>query len=498
MGNKQTILKGGAAAAPTQTLKDTSLRSVIFSQRDIEVISDPSGQVILKSQVDKLTFDTYTHTLKVMAQLSRLVYCDSGILQQVLISAPFGTEDNVAVNSAITAFDKQFAANRRAPSSYANSKEGRPAISYVLKESAGANQKIATYISSPSDLTCLFVTGTHLSAKLTTMVPSDAVLVFKGSSTMKNFKHDLYSQFTRADLSTVMPPGTAMTSTTKDNFVPASFVKPILKSWDLLKREIMNQKPTRLFITGHSLGGAYATLFGFILAECGRRTFPFIQTIHIVSFGSPTLLGDGARNTFNAHLDSGYVTLDRVTSYGSISKIPDIVPTIPVGFSHPGFQPLKTELYPEKKTGRAYNLEMIRKVYQKGGLLGIGVEKGKYEAATKLHSPNKVVIPARTALVQTFAHAEYFDMTFLGGFRLLGMKNPGFRGSDGKYNIFYADLFTDGVQFKYVDGMPEDVSPEAADAVPSIESLGKGGVRKTLRRSVKSKKTLRKKQWKLY
>jgi hypothetical protein len=59
-------------------------------------------------------------------------------------------------------------------------------------------------------------------------------------------------------------------------------------------------------------------------------------------------------------------------------------------------------------------------------------------------------------------------------------------------------LFTDGVQFKYVDGMPEDVSPEAADAVPSIDALGKGGVRKTLRRSVKSKKTLRKKQWKLY
>jgi hypothetical protein len=329
------------------------------------------------------------------------------------------------------------------------------------------------------------------------MVPSDAVLVFKGSSTMKNFKHDLYSQFTRADLSTVMPPGTAMISQTKDNFVPASFVKPILKSWELLKREIMVQKPTRLFITGHSLGGAYATLFGFILAECGRQAFPFLQSIHIVSFGSPTLLGDGARNTFNAHLDSGYVTLDRVVSYGSMTKVSDIVPSIPVGFSHPGFQPLKTELYPEKKTGRAYNLETIRKVYQKGGLLGIGVEKSKYDIATKFHSPNKVVIPARTALVQTFAHAEYFDMTFLGGFRLLGMKNPGFRGSDGKYNIFYASLFPDGVQFKYVDGAPEEIALEATDANVSIESIEKGGRRKT-RRSVKSKKTLRKKQWKLF
>ena len=483
---------------PAQTLKDTSLRSVIFSQRDIEVIPDTTGQVVLKTQVDKLTFDSYTHTLKVMAQLSRLVYCDSGILQQVLISAPFGTEDNVAVNSTVTAMDKQFAANRRTPSSYANSKEGRPALSYVLTESPGANQKIATYISSPSDLTCLFVTGAHLSAKLPTIVPSDAVLVFKGSSTMKNFKHDLYSQFTRADLKTVMPPGTAMVSQTKDNFIPASFVKPILKSWELLKKEIITQKPTRLFITGHSLGGAYATLFGFILAECGRQTFPFIQSIHIVSFGSPTLVGDGARNTFNAHLDSGYVTLDRVVSYGSMTKVSDIIPSIPVGFSHPGFQPLKTELYPEKKTGRAYNLETIRKVYQNGGFLGIGPEKGKYDLATKFHSPNKIVIPARSALVQTFAHAEYFDMTFLGGFRLLGMKNPGFRGSDGKYNIFYAGLFPDGVQFKFIDGAPEELALEATDSSVTIESIGKGGRRKTHRRSLKAKKTLRKKQWKLF
>jgi hypothetical protein len=498
MGNTQTVLKGDAPAPPKQTLKDTTLRSVIFSQRDIEVIPDPSGQVVLKRQVDKPTFDSYTHTLKVMAQLARLVYCDAGILQQVLISTPFGSDDNVAVSSTITALDKQFAATRRTPSSYANSKEGRPAVSYVLTESPGANQPVATYFSSPSDLTCLFVTGAHLSTKLPTILSTDAVLVFKGSSTMKNFKHDLYSQFTRMDLKNAMPPGTTMSSQTKDNFVPGSFVKPILKSWELLKREIMRQKPTRLFITGHSLGGSYATLFGFILAECGRQIFPFIRSIHIVSFGSPTIVGDGARNTFNAHLDSGYLTLDRVVSYASISKVPDIMPTIPIGFSQPGFQPLKTEFYPEKNTGRAYNLDTIRKVYQKGGLAGIGVEKGKYELATKLHAPNKIVIPARSALVQVFPHAEYYDMPYIGGLRLLGMKNPGFRGSDGKYNTFYATLFSDGIRFKYIDGVPEDIAEEPTDSVVSVDALQKGGVHKTLRRSVNSKNTRRKKQWKLF
>jgi hypothetical protein len=174
------------------------------------------------------------------------------------------------------------------------------------------------------------------------------------------------------------------------------------------------------------------------------------------------------------------------------------MPTIPIGFSQPGFQPLKTEFYPEKNTGRAYNLDTIRKVYQKGGLAGIGVEKGKYELATKLHAPNKIVIPARSALVQVFPHAEYYDMPYIGGLRLLGMKNPGFRGSDGKYNTFYATLFSDGIRFKYIDGVPEDIAEEPTDSVVSVDALQKGGVHKTLRRSVNSKNTRRKKQWKLF
>ena len=489
MGNKGSAPVGPVQTiASTQTLKDTTLKSIIFNQKDLEIVPNSEGQMILKTQISKEQFDSWIHTLKVMAQVARIVYCDSGIIREVLLSAPFGTDNNKAVNDTITQFDKQFFKDRKRMSSYSGSKEGRPMISYVITESPGISKKIATYVSSPSDLTFLLISGEHIASKFSTFTSTDLVLSFKGSSTVKNFKHDLYSQFTPVDLSTVMPPGTKMSSMTTSNIVTGAFVKPLLKSWDILKKEIETARPTRLFICGHSLGGAYASLFAFIVAECGRITFPFIQSIHLITFGSPALLGNGARNTFNAHLDSGYLTLDRVTSYGITGNIADIIPGIPFGFSHPGFQPLRTELYPEKKTGRAYNLDTVRKVYQTGGLLGIGPEKSKYEVATKTHMPNRLSIPARNPLVQVFSHAEYFDMTYLGAFRLLGMKNPGFKGKDRQFYTFYGEIYPDGVKFEYKPRNPEQIADEATSVEPQLPSAPKGGRRnKTFKkkRSVK-------------
>lgn len=453
----------------SSTFKDTTLRSVIFGKPDVAISKNASGKMTLTDKVDQATFSKYDHVLKIMAQFSRAIYCDSGIIRELLVSPEFATSDNVSVNNKITTLDTKYKDLRKLASTLAGSIDGRPMQSYVINESAGSGKHLARYISSPSDLTLMFTKGSALSAKCDFFKATDIILTFKGSSTMQNFKHDLYSQFTAADLKSIMPPGTKMVSSAdKKNIVPASFIKPILESWDLLKQGLNEFKPQRLFVTGHSLGGAYASLFTFIMAEIREANFPFIQSIHNVTFGAPTILGDGARNTFNAHLDGGKVTLDRVTCVGLYSKLADLIPSIPVGFSHPGYQPLKTEMWPEARTGRAYTYpETVRQVFQKGGLFGLGGEKTAYEGVTKTRMPNRLVIPAKTKLVQGFTHAEYFDMTFLGAFRLMGMKNPGLKAKDGKFYTFVGDMFDDGVKFRYAEVGATAVSEEPVSATPS-------------------------------
>jgi hypothetical protein len=452
----------------TPNLKDTTFRSVIFGKREIELAKNSVGQMVVKEQVDKSTFDSYVHFLKIMAQLSRIVYCDTGIIHLVGYSPVFGTPDNVGVNSKITMDEKEFLPLRRKNSSEPNSKNGRPMLSYVTpKSSSTAPFGMITYLSSPSDLTCMFIQGSHLAKKHSAIKDTDLIIAFKGSSTFKNFKHDLYSQFSAVEFSKLIPSGFTPTSNDIGN-VPASFVKPVIKSWHLLDEIIKERAPTRLIVCGHSLGGAYATMFAFIICQL-QTYYPSIKSAHLCTFGAPTLLSDKARGSFNQFLDSGFLTFDRVISVGNTSKIMDIIPGIPVGFSHPGYQPLRTELYPEKKTGRAYNINNLRLVYQRGGVFGIGQNKKMYEVETKRQMPNKVVIPAISAIGNSFAHAEYFDLTWLNAFRLVGMKNPGFFG-----NTFIAQIHEDGIAFKYVPADPSDTpvaDPTTNESMGSITSV---------------------------
>jgi hypothetical protein len=365
--------------------------------------------------------------------------------------------------------------------------EGRPMQSYATPlcppdQVQPAGSEVLTYVSSPSDVTFLIISGKQLREKsgIDFFKDDDLVICFKGSSTMENFKHDLYSQFNATELTELMPADLNL----KDNTVgkvTGAFVKPLMEVWPILKREIASKNPKRLFITGHSLGGAYASLFAFIVAECHAAQFPTIKSAHLITFGAPTLLSDTARNTFNKYLDADadnefILTLDRVVSQAQ-SLVIDAIPSIPAGFSHPGFQPLKTEFYPEEKTGRAYQLKNIEGVFKKqsggntrtkkGGLFGFGAEKNKYEEQTKLHMPTKIMIVARNPLTQTFPHAEYWDMTYLGGFRMLGMKNPGYKG-----NTFVGRVYSACISYAYEPSNSTNATPDAHDNATLVTESG--------------------------
>lgn len=471
---------------------DTTLRPICFGLTK-EVTPEAA------KAVGPVNFKKYEHALYVCAQLSRIVYCDSGIMWHVIRDS-FGN-NNDDVNNTITKYDKQFADKRRTPVTSQPGEPGatgRPAESYSLVSSDGTNP-YGVYISSPSDCTVLVVKATALKPNPNSaFLSSDVFVSFKGSSTMKNFKHDLMSQFSAGELRSVV--GAVMTNDVGN--VPLAFVKPIMKVWTALMKalETLVTDECRLVLTGHSLGGAFTSLFAFILAEAKiAATIPVmnkVKSIHIVSFGAPTILSDQARNEFNKHLDSGFITLDRVVSQavaarsgatqalvGGILGPNDVIPNIPVGFAHPGFRPLATEFRPEAN-GRPYQMMNVRSYYgaasktngrdlttwpfptmteptpqtmdtseladvkvqegqNAGGITDFGKFKAEYAAQTKTHLPNFVSVQG-SKWAAGFAHAEYLGMFFLGGFRLPGMKNP------ASTSLAYFLLNDTGVKITYL------------------------------------------------
>jgi hypothetical protein len=486
---------------------DTTLKPICFN---------------IKKEVDKNevhnvgpeTFKKYEYILYLMAQLSRIVYCDSGI-SRLVINESLGLSNDV-VNKTITKYDALYSKIKTIPiSNDKNSPLSNLMKSYVISESDGLN-KYATYISNKNDLTCLFINASKvIPNKNSILKPNDLIISFKGSSTIKNFKDDLQSQFTPTDINKLLAP-LKITVPGSNNMVAASFVNPLVEEWNTLVKaltEHLNKLNTdRIFITGHSLGGAYASLFTFILAEAKiSNILPILNNIksfHIISYGAPTLLSDSARNTFNRHLDSGLITLDRVVSQKVPSLIAstqlltsggtgllgpnDVVATIPAGYSHPGYRPLATEFRPEAN-GRPYSMENIRKLY------GVTTDSRYREKTTwpfdesvntpvvkdstdsNLDAIKKIeVVPenestestkstqiggesqksiyskitlnrmpnfvsvAGSSIAWEFAHAEYMGMTFYGCFRLLGMKNPSIK------DTAYFSINNSGVNVTYI------------------------------------------------
>ena len=114
----------------------------------------------------------------------------------------------------------------------------------------------------------------------------------------------------------------------------------------------------QVYVTGHSLGGAMASIFSLMAVNRSVTS----KKVHCVTFGAPNLFSDDARNEFNNFLLAGKLTLDRVTAMSKATW--DIIVTVPgVRFSHPGFGILKTELYATSNTGRARNIDDIRSVF---------------------------------------------------------------------------------------------------------------------------------------
>jgi len=411
-------------------------------------------------------FKRYEHALYILAEMSRIAYCDTGIANLV-IQESLGKSPDI-VNDLITKYDSQYLAERRRPATSQPARDSRPPESYALG-SAPTDDSYGTYISTPEDCTCLIVKASKIHPNpYSVFTDDDLIITFKGTSSAASVITDIKSQFLPATLSDLLPK-IGLTAT-QNAGVSKAFVSPILDMWNALVKAITSYPGPRerLFVTGHSLGGAYASLFGFILAE--NMSLPFlkgIKTIHIVTFGAPTCLGDNGRNIFNSHLDAGRLTLDRVVAQlvpsrtGADALSSDPIATIPVAFSHPGFRPLVTDIKPEAG-GRPYSLAEVRKFYGVPSktrdrdsqtwpfhekMVGGSAAKDVYAKETQKHIPNFLSIAGHG---KPTLHAEYLGMWYMGAFRLPGVKNP----SSPKTGIAFFTLHSSGVRIDWLDWRP--------------------------------------------
>lgn len=396
-------------------------------------MQDTTGRPLcLRGETGPDAFARYETMLQTLAQLSRLAYCDTGITHEVLPTlGRTASELNTAITQSEAAHRTEA---RQILDGYAPE---RPMKTYQLKAADPGDTTLqGLYIAAPDDVTCLMVRPPAVSI----FDPeTDLLVAFKGSSTIDNFLQDLKSQVSGVDLGPTFA-SLGFQAPVPGSTIPASFLRPILRAWTTLRTAIDTFRPSRLFVTGHSLGGAHATLLALLLAESG------VRPLHLVTFGAPTLLSDAARTTFNRHLVAGSVTLDRVvvrafagrlarTLTGPIGSDP--IPSLPVGFSHPGFQPLATELRTDP--ARPTMLADVRRLYTGGGFFS-GPQKADYAIATKTQMPN--VVGVRGSF-PAFPHGEYLGVFFLGALRLPGRKNP------ARQSIAWIELLASGVRITY-------------------------------------------------
>jgi hypothetical protein len=535
---------------PEGAFLDTTLRPICFPEL---------GRVYTPAQAKSVgaeQFKKYEYVLYLMAQLSRIVYCDTGVQWEV-IEKGLGLSNDV-VNKLITYYDSQYASESRISMNSPPGLNGRPMKSYAVKgqpDAMPSSPNFATYISTGYDVTCLLLDASAVKPNPNSILtPNDIIITFKGSSTIQNFIDDAKSM-KPTDFSAALKQ--IELDVPNLGNVAGGFVFPLLHAFkplmEALAQRLEGKQSPRIFITGHSLGGAYATLFGWILALMKKNgIIQSVKSLHTVTYGAPLLFSDTARNQYNSILDEGLLTLDRVVSQqiasvktaaaGTLGKMAsgaDFIPTIPPGFSHPGFQPLITEFFPEKG-GRPYGLQNIRGAYgvtnpqsyrnsttwpfdspaelgnigkrtnlasivsgltgatasqvaalpntqvvapvntiqpQQGGLFGFGEEKTKYEELTKKHIPNFVsVVGSKWAMA--FPHAEYLGMFFAGAMRMAGRKNPVPTGDLSSIATFF---FTpQGVDIQY------NFKKVGSQATPIA-----GGRRKQTRKVKKSKKQRR-------
>jgi hypothetical protein len=128
------------------------------------------------------------------------------------------------------------------------------------------------------------------------------------------YGNDLFSE----EYSNVQSRGTALVNPFGAH---NGFVSGLINIYPILIKRILgllteNTDIKRVFVTGHSLGGAYANLFGMAVGQMKKKGVP-IPDLHIVTFGAP--------KTFtNVKTESKLIAITRRHSASVVRNVLDI------------------------------------------------------------------------------------------------------------------------------------------------------------------------------
>jgi hypothetical protein len=471
------------AAVNTADFKDTgndySLLPVCFGK----AYNEPLGVNI--DAVKKFEYMLY-----IGAEASRLAYCDVGILQQSLVKA-FGMSPDI-LNGIITHYDWKSLGDKRR---YMPDGKMLAPVSYELTACTditnGGETPIARYISSPIDTTCCIINPiATLKENYGNMITdSDCIIVFKGSSSLRNWEKNVRSLFS-GDLADSIKTIQGLTTCPPGIKIAKSFVLPIVEIFENIIEAINIVKPNckRLFVFGHSKGGAESELGGAMLSLCIGGKLPTLEQVHVISFGAPKVIDPSSLNDYNQKFftdNMGKLTLTRVESRGRL--VGDIVTGIPRGMAHPGWTnstntldqirlkyaglpltknkrnpatwPFKDgpTLWDKSMIGRT-NPDLTKRVNEVLGL-PVGTPEPPKDAEPEVQlggeASNYLLVQGSQHTLSS--HMEELGMFFKGSQRFFGMKNPARTSGDRKEvagsnvnKIFVANIFPTCTKHQYV------------------------------------------------
>jgi hypothetical protein len=439
------------------------------------------------------------------AQLSRLVYCDSGIIQESLKA--LGEHPDV-FNKVITTYDHKYLSQRvsytkgvPAPDSYT-----------MINQCAGekSDKPLVKYISSPTDTTCMVVNPSAIIPNENSIIlPTDGIIVFKGSSSLRNWSKNLGSLVSGSLNASLIKKFGSTLQANPDFKITTSFLNPLLEIFDSIVNDgfssVFSTPPTRVFVFGHSKGGAECEIMGMLLSlmlkvnvESRPSQLAELKEVHVISYGAPKILASSAYSEFNRQILSKNVTVTRIESVGRL--VGDAVTAAPPLGAHPGITNTQNTIdtirskYGITVDGNyrrnekswpfsaPYNLwDPANKAELDKRVQDITGQAPPTQQEIEMTSPKEPLtggyyVKVKGARDTISPHAEQLGMYFMGSQRISipgrgWMKNP---ANTTDRRTFTSDIWKDCSVYKYVDWKPFS-----------------GGKRKTYRKNMKKSKTMR-------